>query len=479
MVPSGASGFSGGTPPDGLGRADRSQNWLRIFESYTGAWQQNQVLNRETILTYHAVYTCLSLIASDIAKLPVNLIREDGDGIWRPTTSPAYSPVIRRPNHYQNRIQFWETWLLSKLSRGNTYGLKERDARGVVIKVYVLDPDRTIPMIADDGSVWYQLMYSRLAGLLEPVLVPAREIIHDRMNCIYHPLIGTSPVWAAAIAATQGMAIQAGSAAFFANASQPGGILTAPGAIGDNTALRLKATWETNFTGANAGRVAVLGDGLKYERLALTSVEAQLIEQLKWTAEVVCSTFHVPPYKIGLGAMPTNNNVQALNVEYYSQCLQSLIEAAELCFDEGLEMAADLGVEFDVENLLRMDSVTQMNVLKEGIGAAIYSPNEARAKLDLPPVEGGETPYLQQQNYSLSALARRDADGPAPASPGPGGSPAEPATPDDPGADAAGDPSGDDPNTGSPSDLQGAAALVAFKTEFGADLSREPLHVPA
>jgi hypothetical protein len=37
------------------------------------------------------------------------------------------------------------------------------------------------------------------------------------------------------------------------------------------------------------------------------------------------------------------------------------------------------------------------------------SPNEGRAKFDLKPVAGGDNPYLQQQNYSLEALAKRDA----------------------------------------------------------------------
>ena len=36
-------------------------------------------------------------------------------------------------------------------------------------------------------------------------------------------------------------------------------------------------------------------------------------------------------------------------------------------------------------------------------------PNEARAEIGLQPVAGGDTPYLQQQNYSLAALAKRDA----------------------------------------------------------------------
>src|SRR5690606_9416350 len=167
--------------------------------------------------------------------------------------------------------------------------------------------------------------------------------------------------------------------------------------------------WDNNFSGENAGKVAVLGDGMTYQGLSVTPEDAQLIEQLKWTAEVVCSTFHVPPYKIGVGALPSYNNVQALNTEYYSQCLQVHIEAAELCMDEGLATGDKLGTEFDLDNLLRMDSVTQMQVLKEGVGAGVLSPNEARAKVDRKPVPGGASPYLQQQNYSLEALAKRDA----------------------------------------------------------------------
>jgi len=107
--------------------------------------------------------------------------------------------------------------------------------------------------------------------------------------------------------------------------------------------------------------------------------------------------------------MPTYNNIQALNVEYYSQALQRLIEDAEVCLDEGLGLSESVGTEFDLDGLLRMDSVTQISVLKEAVGAGVMSPNEARAKVDLPPTAGGETPYLQEQNYSLAALAKRDA----------------------------------------------------------------------
>src|SRR5690606_3090785 len=186
------------------------------------------------------------------------------------------------------------------------------------------------------------------------------------------------------------------------------GVRPAPGATGDDTASRLKETWETNYSGrGNAKKVAVLGDGLKFEAMSMKNTDAQMIEQLKWTAEVVCSTYHVPPYKIGIGQQPTHNNIQSLNVEYYSQCLQVLIESIELCLDEGLGTGENLGTEFDLDGLLRMDAATQMDVLEKSKGKLTV--NEQRKRLNQPPVTGGDTVYLQEQDHSLEWLARRDA----------------------------------------------------------------------
>jgi HK97 family phage portal protein len=392
--------------------AENRGGWFRILESFSGAWQQNVTVDFNTVLSYSAIYACMTLIAGDVAKLRIKLV-EQKKGIWTEVEGNSpFLPVLRKPNKMQNRIQFLENWILSKLMRGNTYVLKVRDQRGIVTALYILDPNRVKTMVSDDGSVFYQLSSDNVAALQNDVQVPSSEIIHDRFNCLFHPLIGTSPIFAAGVAATQGINIQNNSAAFFGNKSQPGGILTAPGAISNETALRLKADWQSNYTGENAGKIAVMGDGLTFESLGMMSAsDSQLVEQLKWTAETVCSVFHVPPYKIGVGTMPTYNNIQALNVEYYSQCLQALIEAAELCLDEGLGLdrveGKMLGTEFDLDGLLRMDSVTQMDVLDKASG--VMTIDEKRKKLDLIAVKGGASVYLQQQNYSLDALAKRDA----------------------------------------------------------------------
>lgn len=402
--------------------------WPIVRESFSGAWQKNVEVRRESVLSQFAVFSCQTLIASDIAKLRLKLVARDEDGIWTEIANAAYSPVLRRPNHFQTRLQFIESWVLSKLSSGNAYILKERDRRNVVVALYVLDPCMVRPLVADNGDIFYQLDADNISGVSEQIIVPAREIIHDRYNTLFHPLCGISPIFANGLTATQGLNIQSAMAKLYDAGALPPGILTAPGAIGDETAARLKAKWETEYFGDNSKKIAVLGDGLKFDRMSLTSVEGQVIEQLKWTAEVVCSTYHVPPYKIGIGTMPTYDNIQSLNVEYYAQALQRLIEDIEAGLDEGLGLdGTTIGTEFDLDGLLRMDSVTQMEVLEKGRNT--LTPNEARKRLDLKPVAGGDSVYRQQQDYSLEALARRDAS-PDPFNDGGGVPPASPAAED-------------------------------------------------
>ena len=411
-----------------------------IREPFTGAWQRNISINADSAASFHADFACKTLIARDIGKMRVKLTERDSNNIWSETTNPAFSPVLRRPNDYQTRNQFYECWLLSKLSRGNAYVLKVRDNRQVVVGLHVLDPTRVTPLVSDDGTVFYRLSNDNLAGLDEEIVVPAREIIHDRMNCLFHPLVGTPPVFASGLSSMLGLNAQRASALLFENSSTPGGIITAPGEISDVQQTRFKEQWETRFSGSNYGRVAVLGGGLKYEKVTMTNVEGQLIENLKWSAEVVCSVYHVPPYKVGVGALPSYNNVQALNVEYYAQALQSHIEEIEelLDFALGIGWAEGIGTEFDTDALLRMDTGTQIIAIRDAVGAGVMKINEGREKLGLTFIEaGGDDCYLQQQNYSLAALAKRDAQADPFASKVPATPPAAAAAAKSPAADLA------------------------------------------
>lgn len=390
---------------------DTSRGWVTLFSSNGVGFQTDTRVTQESIIAFSPVYACVTLIASDVGKICLRLMTQK-QGVWiEAENSAAFSPVLRKPNHYQTRQQFIETWTLSKQLSGNTYVLKVRDNRKVVTALYVLDPNRVTPLVAPDGAVYYRVNRDDLSKVpSDQPAIPASEIIHDRMECLFHPLVGISPLFAATLSATQGLRIQNNSERFFRNHSQPGGMLTAPETIDDATALRLKTEFEANYSGEKIGRLFVAGDGLEYKPLAVTAENSQLVEQLKLSAEQACSVFHVPAYMIGVGQPPSYDNVEALNQQYFTQCLQKLYNAIEDLLDDGLGLAP-LGyrTEFDLADLLRMDSLKQAEVLEKLSARGFISPDEGRATIGRLPTPGGSSPLIQIQNASLAAIAKRDA----------------------------------------------------------------------
>ncbi len=385
--------------------------WSRLIEeARPGDWQRNILsISQQDVLTNPTAWSCITLIASDIAKLWLNLTVKDSDGICTPTYSPAFSPVLEKPNAYSTRVKFFEYWMLSKLTRGNTYVLKERDKRGIPVRLHILDSSRVTVMVAPDGSVFYSLGTDQLSGLQESVIVPAREIIHDIMVPLFHPLIGVSPIFACGLAAIQGLKIAQNTMTLFANGSQPGGIITAPHHIPPDVAERARQHWEQNYQGAeNIGRVAILGDSMSYTPVTMTAVDAQLIDQLNWGDLRICACFHVPPYMVGIGPAPPYTDIQSINLQYYTQALQNPIENIETLLDEGLEFPStpEYHAEFDLDALLRMDTKTQVDNSVKGILGGLFAPNEERAAFDRKPVAGGNKVFMQQQQFPLEALDR-------------------------------------------------------------------------
>ncbi len=393
-----------------------------VREPYTGAWQHNEEIRIDTALSNPTVFRCVSLIAGDIAKTPLRLVALDDDGIWTETTAAAFSPVLRKPNRYQTIGHFLEQWVLSKLLYGNTYVLKDRDQRGVVTTLYVLDPTKVTPLVSPDGSVYYQLRQHQLAGLPEDLAVPAREIIHDRWNCAFHPLVGLSPLYACGGAALQANTIQTQSTEFFSKGGRPSGLLVAPTEIDPKTAERLSTTWHS----LGPGKTAIVGYGMKYQDIGTTAADSELVAQRDSTVTTIAGCFGVPASYIDSTKQPPYANSEATQLQYRSTLEVQLI-AIERGLDEGLELPAPYGTEFDIDALIWMETATKTKAATDAVTGGVMTPNEARFKyFGLGPVVGGDDVYMQQQQFSLAALAERDASDPF-AQPTPARTPFQPA----------------------------------------------------
>lgn len=378
-----------------------SGGWFPLVrESSPGAWQRSEKIELDTALSHSAVFSCVDLISRDISKLPARFTKKAA-GYWQPVEH-AYDNLMRRPNHYQNRAQFISAWIASKLLHGNAYVLKQRSVR--IDALHILDPRRVEPLIDEEsGAVFYRLKSNDLAGIHEDVIIPAREIIHDRGLTPFHPLVGVSPLIAAGLAATTGLNIANNASDFFKNACNISGIVLAPDGLPAGSSETIKANYEQRYTGKNSGKLAVLTGGAKFQQLTMSAVDAQLLEQLNWTAQDIARAFHCPAWKIGAGPSAPYTNNEDTQLAYYSDALQNLIESLELSLDEGLGLAPNERTELDVETLLRMDTTTRYTCYGQAIGGGWMTVNEARARESMPPVEGGDVCRRQMQDIPLNS----------------------------------------------------------------------------
>jgi HK97 family phage portal protein len=412
-----------------------------------GAWQRNMSSSFSDPLgmtAFSAVYACTQIISADIAKLPINIIEIDPKTNERTIlASDAFARLFKRPNSYQSRVDFIQLFILSYLIYGNAYILLIRDGRNAVTEMHVLDPRGVWPRIADDGSVFYQCSINALAGLHAGALIPARDIIHHRVPLsAANPLMGVTPIYAAASSSAMGIKILNNSEKFFGNMSRPSGTLTSDKRISEQTAERLKKDWDDNFSGDRIGRTAILGEGLKWEGMQVSAVDAQLIEQLRWSVEDVSRVFRVPPYLLGDMSKVTYRNTEQAGRAYIAGCLGYHLEGLEERFEVAFGFEPIYEIEFDVSAMLKTELDVRYAALNRAVGGPWMSPNEARSSEGFGPVDGGEEPMVQIQNRPLSQINE-----PPPASPN---------TPPAPGND----PNADDPASDKPAETDFDPAVV-------------------
>lgn len=416
-------------------------------EPFVQAWQKNMdgKNHRDPLmLAFSAVYACVEIISQDIAKMPIQLMNIDQvDGVSQSVAMRnAYHRLLRNPNDYQTALQFVQFMVACILMRGNAYILQVFDQRGVPNQMHLLHPDRVKVLVHPmSKEVFYE--YSPHANDMAPMsevfterettfVIPSRYIIHHRINCLWHPLVGVSPLYAGAVSAATGGRIMMNSERFFGNMSRPSGVLTSDGEIGDVTAERLKREFEANYSGGNIGKTAVLGDGLKWQSMVLTSVDAQLIEQLKWTIEDVARVFRVPMYLLNDTTRMTYKNSEQAAQSYFQGCLQFHVEAIEAEFAKAFNVVEGVQeVRFDVSVLFRMDMEERFNAYGKGITSGVISPNEARAMEGKGPIKGGEEPRMQMQYVPLSQIEELNAQNAAKPVGAPAPAPAPAPEPDD------------------------------------------------
>lgn len=353
------------------------------------------------------VEACVGAITQTAAMLPLQHWKSDSRGGSVLQADSAVSRVLRRPNSYQTKADFILNLIRAELMTGNGYALATRNGRTEIDGLHLMRPNSSYPFVNEQtGDYFYSFTQNPLAPSAQPVvedLYPSRDVLHIRLHTPLHPLMGESPLKAAALAVDGGNAIAAHTAGFFQNMSRPSGYLKVPGKLQPSDAEILRNEWSIAYKGVDSGKVAVLQNGLEWVPLTMSAVDAAIIQSYKMSNSDIARVFRVPLSVVGEEDSSKGlGNTEVLMKNWLATGLGFILEHVELALDVLFELPSDEWIAFDRDYLLQADFAARIDGLVKGVQGGVFSPNEARAREGLPSVEHGDQPRVQQQVVPLS-----------------------------------------------------------------------------
>lgn len=374
--------------------AGRLINWWQAGYSVSSYGESNAM-----------VEACISAYAQTVAMCPGDHWRKLDNGGRERVSNSALSRILKRPNDYQSASDLLLNLTRRTYERGETFGLAIRNNRGEIAELHQMRNGAA--RLAQDGSIFYDLSGNEIVeqrfNLSAPV--PARDVLHVRLHTPRHPLKGESPILSTVLDRAMAGAALNQQVAFYLNQARPSFMLETDEKLTVQQTKDLRAAWNDQTQGENAGGTPILAWGLKAKPVTMKAVDGQIAELLKMTDQNVALAFRIPLQILGVGGTPfasTEMLMQSWVASGLGFALNHIEEAFGLLF--GLKGMPDEYMELDTRALLRSAYKDRIDALRLGVAGGIYSPDEARSEMDLPAVPGGHgaMPRVQQQVVPLS-----------------------------------------------------------------------------
>lgn len=387
--------------------------------SYTflmGGSTSGKAVTERSAMQMTAVYACVRILSEAIAELPLHLYQyNDTGGKEKAIEHPLYHLLHDEPNPEMSSFVFRETLMTHLLLWGNAYAQIIRNGKGEVVALYPLMPNKMTVDRDPSGQLYY--IYSRSqeeansTGQSNEILKPS-DVLHIP-GLGFDGLVGYSPIAMAKNAIGMAIACEEYGAKFFANGAAPSGVLEHPGVIKDPAKVR--ESWNSTFGGSgNAGKVAVLEEGMKYTPISISPEQAQFLETRKFQINEIARIFRVPPHMVGDLEKSSFSNIEQQSLEFVKYTLDPWVTRWEQSLARSLfskEEKAKFFFRFNLEGLLRGDYASRMNGYATARQNGWMSANDIREleNLDRIPAEEGGDLYLINGNmlplYNAGAFA--------------------------------------------------------------------------
>ena len=373
-----------------------------------------QDLAKEGYLENAIVYRCVNEIAKGASSVP--FVVKSGDDILE---EHQLNAILSRPNPLQSYSEFFNSLYGYLMLSGNAYILKVGPDNQPPQELHLLRPDRIV--VKGDKNYMPERYEYMVNGRIEKVYDVDQEngfsdIKHIKLWNPLDDFYGCSPLSAAAVEIDQHNLSSKHNVNLLNNGARPSGaVIFKPKDdagmtvnLTDSQRQQLMTDLNNRFSGtSNAGRPLLLEGDFDWKEMGLSPKDMDFINLKHLSATDIALCFGVPSQLVGVPDAQTYANVAEARLALYEETIIPYLRKIQSDLNEWLVpmFGDDLRFSFDVDAIPALserrrriyENVT--TAVREGI----ITRNEAREKLGLSPMQGGDELYISANLFPLGS----------------------------------------------------------------------------
>jgi HK97 family phage portal protein len=368
-----------------------------------------------SVLTRNStVMSCVGVKARAIGQLPIRIIAEVEPGVFVDATrsdkvgsrdkakaKPVHN-LLTNPNNFQSTYEFWYQWMMWHELSGEAFTLwwrKDQDiSTQTPLEMYIMDSTLIAVTITPTRYPSFRLSTPSY-GFSQDEQLASHQVMHIK-DAAWQGSAGFNKGILATELVGLDQDIDLYANYIMQNGAKPSGLFVTESNIPDGKykeiAARIKEAWNQMTGGktsdpSKAGQGMLLDNGMKYmpiEMLTLQDADAAKLKEQ--TMKRLCGLFGVPHAMLGIGESKFNNTQTMLDEFYKSTMYPVLVNVQQKLKQQLFVGHPSLFVEFDTRDFLKGAPLDQMNYVTSAVSNGIMTPNEARAYVNMPALDGAD-----------------------------------------------------------------------------------------
>lgn len=353
---------------------------------------------KENALSEATYFACLKVLSESVGKLPLKLLKhQENNGVITARNHAIYRILHDRPNPYMTSTAFWSTIEQNRNHHGNAYALIK--GAGSKMSLWIL-PSGQVEIWYDDQKILSDVadiyyMYSHGGKLYQ---FSSEQILHFKTSNTFDGIQGISVREQLKMTIDGNIKSQKMLNSMYKSGFTAKAVVQYTSDLSGKNLEKFKNKIE-KFAGSDLDdeetkNIIPIPIGTTLTPLNIKLADNQFIDVKKYSALQIAAAFGIKPNQIGDYEKSSYASAEAQQLSFYVDTLLYIIKQYEEELNYKLlsteEIKSGYYFKFNVAVILRADLKTQVETLCQAISNFLYTPNEARALLDMEAKEGGD-----------------------------------------------------------------------------------------